>query len=254
MISTTILTIDAGNSRTKWGVFDSAGELKAHGVSLNQELSAVPVAWRACKRAVVSNVAGDAFAKHLNALLQPLAIPVHWVTATAENCGVKNSYSDPQQLGTDRWAALIAAWQHYHAPCVVANAGTALTVDALGVDKKTGHGIFLGGLILPGFNLMQTSLIKAAPSLAGGSGSMQNFPANTGDALHTGALSAMAGAVESVVIKLQQREAGAPRCIVSGGDAMRLADALNASAIVNNVVIADNLVLQGLIELEREIA
>ncbi len=250
-----ILTIDAGNSRLKWGVFDSAGELKAHGICPNAELgSEAPVAWRACKRAAISNVAGEAIAEKINVLLRPLAMPVHWIAASAKACSVINSYTQPQQLGADRWAALVAAWQHYHAPCVVVNAGTALTVDALGTDKIAGHGIFLGGLIAPGFSLMQASLAQGAAGIGVLAGSCHDFPTNTGDALYTGALSAMVGTVESMMVKLQRREAQSPRCVVSGGDATLLAEALKGGGMENNVVIADNLVLQGLLELERESA
>jgi type III pantothenate kinase len=247
-----ILAIDAGNSRLKWGVFDADGELRAHGICPNMELGTeAPVAWGACKRAVISNVAGEAIAEKLNVLLRPLDIPTHWIAASTQACSVKNSYTNPQQLGTDRWAALIAAWRHYHAPCVVVNAGTALTVDALGVDKVTGHGIFLGGLIVPGFNLMRTSLIKATAGINEAAGSAQDFPVNTADALYGGILSAIVGAVESMVTKLQRREAESPRCVVTGGDATLLAEALKDSGMANNVVIADNLVLQGLLELEK---
>ncbi len=250
-----ILAIDAGNSRLKWGVFDIDGELRAHGVCQNTELiSEAPVAWSACRRAVVSNVAGEIVGEKLDAMLRALDIPTHWVVASAQACGVKNSYTTPQQLGADRWAALIAAWRHYHAPCVVVNAGTALTVDALGVDKIAGQGIFLGGLILPGFSLMQTSLIKATAGISEAAGSAQDFPVNTADALYGGVLSAIVGAVESMIIKLQQREGQSPRCVVSGGDATLLAETLKGSGLANNVVIADNLVLQGLLELERECA
>lgn len=250
-----ILAIDAGNSRLKWGVFDIDGELRAHGMCLNTEFgSEAPIAWRACKRAVVSNVAGEVIAEKLNVVLRPLDIPIRWVVASAQACGVSNSYTTPQQLGTDRWAALIAAWQHYRAPCIVVNAGTALTVDALGVDKIAGHGIFLGGLIVPGFNLMQMSLTHDTAGIRALPGTSQNFPTNTGDALYSGALSAMVGAVESMIIKLQQREGQLPRCVLSGGDATLLAEALKDSELANNVVIADNLVLQGLLELERESA
>jgi type III pantothenate kinase len=134
------------------------------------------------------------------------------------------------------------------------NAGTALTIDALGIDKIAGHGIFLGGLIAPGFELMQASLAQDTAGIKVLPGSSQNFPTNTGDALYTGALSAMVGAVDSMAIKLQKREGQPPRCVVSGGDATLLAEALKGSGIANNVVIADNLVLQGLLELGRESA
>jgi type III pantothenate kinase len=251
-----ILAIDAGNSRTKWGVFDSQSglkaELKTHGVCLNAELDIrPPIAWQSCKRAVISNVAGETVTTQLEAILQPLNIPVHWVTASAFACGVRNGYADPQQLGSDRWVALIAAWQHYHAPCVVVNAGTALTVDALTVDGQ--QGIFLGGLIVPGFKLMQDSLAHNTAGIALAEGQMRGFPDNTADALHTGALSAMVGAVASMMIKLEKDTGSQPRCILSGGDAAMLVSALRSfGQIANNVVIADNLVLQGLLALETE--
>jgi type III pantothenate kinase len=251
-----ILAIDAGNTRTKWGVFDSQdglkAELKVHGACLNSELDAQPpVAWHSCKRAVVSNVAGEAVAAKIAALLQPLAIEVRHVAATASACGVKNGYSNPNLLGTDRWAALIAVWQHYHAPCVVVNAGTALTIDALAADD--GNGIFLGGLIVPGLRLMQESLVKKTDGIEFNSGEMRTFPANTADAVHTGALSAMVGAIASMMVKLEKDTSTTPHCILSGGDAAVLADALRSfGKIANNVVIADNLVLQGLLALEIE--
>lgn len=255
-----ILTIDAGNTRTKWGVFDAAGELKSYGVCLNSDLAGidVPIAWRPCRRAVVSNVGGVSVAGALQAMLQALDIPIHWVQATAQACGVKNGYGNPQQLGTDRWAALIAAWQHYHKPCVVVNAGTALTVDALGMDDQLG--IFLGGLILPGLNLMQHRLIEGtadiasrldAESVAG----LPDFPTNTQDAIRAGALTAMTGAVLGMLARLQRYEGQPPMCILSGGDAALLAEALSGHPeVASRLSIADNLILQGLLSIGRESA
>lgn len=258
-----ILAIDAGNSRTKWGVFDEAGELKTHGAFLNGELhdADIPVAWQSCQRVVISNVAGPSISQTLDAMLQPFAIPMHWAVATAQACGVKNSYEQPQQLGSDRWAALIAAWQHYHAPCVVVNAGTALTIDALGFDRwdldtVSSIGTFLGGMILPGFSLMQLSLTQSTAEIASRlqhevEDNWQDFPTNTNAALHTGALTAMAAAIEAMYARLQQHEGKSPYCVLSGGDAVLLADMLSGD-IAKHLVIADNLVLQGLLLIERE--
>jgi type III pantothenate kinase len=248
-----ILAIDAGNSRTKWGVFDDAGDMQAHGATTNTALSGMPVPeiWHCCTRAVISNVAGARVAECISGLLSPLAGTAHWIKAEAEACNVFNSYQYPEQLGTDRWAALIATWQQYHAPCVVVNAGTALTVDALGV-RKDGRGVFLGGLIVPGLRLMQESLVSKAADIRNMDGGLQYFPASTGDAIFTGALSAMAGAVNSMLVKLERHVEPKPYCIISGGDAPLLQDMLVRFGI-EQVVVAENLVLQGLLLLEKDI-
>lgn len=247
-----IVAIDAGNSRTKWEVFDESGALRAAGAIPNYEIAVtqMPAAWKTCWRSVVSNVAGEEVGKNIARLLKSGKIPVRWAKATAEACGVINSYEKPEQLGADRWAAVIAAWHHYHVPCVVANAGTALTVDAVGAGLE-GKGIFLGGLIVPGLGLMQESLSQGAANLAKAEGSLQRFPTNTADAIHTGALSAMAGAVNSMLAKMTQHAGQAPRCIVTGGNANALAEMLERFE-VNKLVIADNLVLQGLLLMEKE--
>lgn len=253
-----ILAIDAGNSRTKWTVFDNAAEpgdaLQAHGVFLNAELreAAVPAAWQNCSRAVISNVAGALVMEQLSAMLKPLAITVHAMTPAAHACGLDNGYTDPQQLGSDRWAAAVAAWHRYRAPCVIANAGTALTVDAIGLDPDGGQGIFLGGLIVPGLKLMQQNLVQGTDGLADLSGDIKEFPANTGDAIRTGVLNAMAGAVHSMMSKLQRREGHPPNCLLSGGDATLLMQPLAHMEFAKRAVIVDNLVLQGLLLIERE--
>ena len=77
----------------------------------------------------------------------------HFIGAREKQCGVRNGYAKPAQLGSDRWAALIAAWHLVQRKCLVVDSGTATTIDTL-----SGQGEFVGGLILPGVELMQRSL------------------------------------------------------------------------------------------------
>ena len=240
-----IVAIDAGNTRTKWGVFDVAGSLVSHGAVDNSRLEHLTEAaksWSDCRRLVLANVAGAAIAERIEALCNNMQLSLLTVTATAAACGVTNRYARPEQLGADRWAALVAAWNQYREPCVVAMAGTALTVDAL-----SSGGEFLGGLIVPGQRMMQASLVSAAAGLTAQEGNLQEFPINTGDAMYSGCWLAMAGAVERMCHSLQAIEGNVPRCILSGGDARQLLGALSSHA-----EIADNLVLHGLWLIERE--
>jgi type III pantothenate kinase len=239
-----ILAIDAGNTRTKWGVFDDKGILTAQGALDNIEIPLLPEMLRnfsGLRRAVASNVAGEAVATRLTIALAALSIPILWVQSQAVACGVKNGYQQPEQLGTDRWAALVAAWNAHHMACVVVNAGTALTVDAL-----SGDGEFLGGVIVPGFGLMRESLATGTASVAVTSGLWRDFPTSTADAVQTGTLTAMAGAVQHMATLLELREGRPPQCLLSGGDAELLAAALPRPSL-----IVPNLVLLGLFLLEK---
>jgi len=250
-----ILTIDIGNTRTKWGIFaagaEFTGELKLYGVSLNADFNEAPQAWRGCSRAVLCNVAGEQIGQRVRAALQALNIPLTEVKASSQACGVHNRYDQPEKLGVDRWAAVIAAWQHYHQPCVVVSAGTAVTIDALTRDES-GQGVFLGGMILPGIRLMQQSLLDATAGIKESMGDWQDFPTNTANALYTAAMTAAAGNVKGMAARLQNISGVLPIVIVSGGDAEPLAECLLGTiGMVNNLVIADNLVLQGLLLLEK---
>lgn len=240
-----IVAVDIGNTRTKWGVLDDAGALLAGGAvdtARLEQLEEVVGGWSGCRRAVISNVAGATAGARLETLCNRLGLPILIVAASASACGVANGYTRPDQLGSDRWAALVAAWNRYREPCVVATAGTALTVDAL-----SSGGDFLGGVIVPGAHLMQSALLAGTAGLTAQAGEMRNFPTNTGDAMHAGIWLALAGTVERMCRSLQEREGKVPRCILAGGDAGPLRAALPVPA-----EIADNLVLNGLWLIEKE--
>ena len=64
-----------------------------------------------------------------------------------EALGVTNGYARPEQLGVDRWLALLAAADIVDGDCMVIDAGSAITLDLL-----RGDGTHLGGAILPGCN------------------------------------------------------------------------------------------------------
>jgi type III pantothenate kinase len=242
----TTLAIDAGNTRVKWGLFDTAGNLLKQGACLHTELAGLKLP--AAGQVVISNVAGTNIETQLKAQLLNHS-KIHWVVSTASACGVKNAYLQPEKLGTDRWAALIAAWHSKQVPCVVVNAGTAVTIDAL--DSNGG---FMGGLIMPGLDLMQQSLYLATAQLP-----IQNNPAqkqvsifanNTVDAIYAGGLHAIAGAINQMVQQLHEHSQQLPTVLMSGGNAETIKNYL-AADVTKQVLIVDNLVLQGLFLLKN---
>jgi type III pantothenate kinase len=178
------------------------------------------------------NVAGDAVRLRIEALANCLALPLDWLTSSKASCGVTNSYDAPEQLGADRWAALIGARALYSGPSVVVMAGTATTIDAL-----DGNGLFRGGLILPGLTLMREALARNTADLPNAVGQYQSQPTNTDDAIVSGAIHATLGAIERLHATLDDDRL----CLLSGGAASELASHLS---LPHRLI--DNLVLEGL--------
>lgn len=256
--SDNLLAIDAGNTRTKWALFNAAAEILSQGVCTNIDLALAEFLPKntICNHAIIANVAGAEVAQVLAEKCQGLGLTITWAKSSSRACGVTNNYDHPSQLGVDRWAAIIAAWQHYQSPCIVVSLGTAATIDALAPNKDGAE--FLGGIILPGLNLLQQTLVNGTHDIAIGvasqAGKVTHFATNTADAVYTGACLAIIGAIAEMVEKLQAQSEQV-MIVLSGGDARVLMPLLalkfNTDS-VKRVVLHDNLVLQGLYLLESE--
>jgi type III pantothenate kinase len=236
-----ILAIDAGNSRIKWGWFDGRGwttqswVARADAGRLGAALASLPQP----DQIIVSNVAGGEVRDVIAAAVEHFRCDPRWIRSEAAQCGVRSGYDDPAQLGPDRWAALIGAWHLFEGPCVVVNAGTTMTVDAL-----SGEGVFLGGCIVPGVDLMREALAHNTAQLPLQEGAFSYFPAKTADAITSGAINALAGAVERMQRYMEETGQVAPLVVLSGGAAPLLKARLNA-----RLEVVDNLVLEGLVKI-----
>ncbi len=235
------LTIDVGNTRTKWAIFNPTGKVLEQGFFVNAELSQVqtPSAWQACDRAVVASVAHPQVEASVSDLLKTFAISAEWLKSPTQSCGLKNGYQTPEKLGIDRWAAMLAGWKSHaqQNTCLVVNAGTALTIDA--IHQNT----FVGGNIAPGLAMMRAAFTETA-LVSSQNGMYQDFPVNTADASYSGALNAMAGAVLIQFNKLEKLAKQKPVLVLAGGDADVLASVLQELGIEPK--IAGGLVLEGL--------
>lgn len=236
------LLIDAGNTRIKWTLADGQDWLRSGVLPVEQavDLAHQFAGLEGVRQVWASNVAGAEAAQHIRniGIGQPPVQP-RFIVAQKAQCGVRNGYSNPSQLGSDRWAALIAAWHLVRGACLVVNCGTATTVDAL---SATGE--FAGGLIFPGMELMQRSLNDATAQLSPAQGTYAAFPRNTADALFSGAIQASCGAIERQHALLGG--SGIP-VVLSGGGSAILSGRLNLP-----LHVVDNLVLQGLLLIAQE--
>jgi len=242
-----ILVLDCGHSRLAWGLAAERGWV-ARGAVPNQEIGTLALrSWQNMPRpmsAVGVNVAGEATRVRVEAQLTRWRTMPVWLTATEEACGVRNGYAHPSQLGADRWASLVAArtrasTELFPSPCVVVNVRTAISIDALDAS-----GVFRGGIVVPGLNLMMQSL-AANTSLKMPPGRYDDFPVSNADALASGAVQAVCGAIEQMRARLTV-DGVAVRCLLSGGAASELAPHLTGP-----VEVVDNLVLEGALVLAQ---
>jgi type III pantothenate kinase len=242
-----ILVIDVGNSRMKWGLHGPRG-WAALGVTPNSDIGTLALRdWHNLPRplrAVGVNVAGEAARVRVEGQLTRWRLVPEWLAASESACGVTNRYARPAQLGADRWASLVAArarslaTELFPPACVVVNAGTAVTIDALDID-----GVFRGGLILPGMRLMLQALAENTAALRSEPGAFREFPDNTADALHSGAMQAICGAVEQMRRRIDTDPAEV-RVYLAGGAAGEIATHLNPP-----VEVVEHLVLEGVLAL-----
>ena len=241
------LLIDIGNTFVKWGRYRSttrgpaADDCLESGHALLAEIPELAAVWRrlpAPGATIISNVAGTKARSTMLRVLEtwPDAPRPHWLQSQAEQCGVKNGYRNPAQLGSDRWAAMIGARALVDGkPVLVVVCGTAATIDFVNAG-----GEFTGGVILPGVGLMIRSLHEGTAALPDADGQFADEPRQTVDAIVTGSQHALAGAVERLY---RMHHARQPElvCLVSGGGAKALAPRLSIPFRLH-----ENLVLEGL--------
>lgn len=237
-----ILLIDAGNTRIKWGAYEAGGWREKGALPIG-EVSGVVDRWQALGPAWVgiSNVAGEAIAAAIEQAC-PAAATRYWLKPEADGHGVCSRYAEPASLGVDRYAALLAAHQLNLGHVVVASVGTALTADSL-----TAGGEFLGGIIVPGYRAMRQAIAQSTQGVRAGTGQWTAFPTNTSDAVETGVLSALAGAVEAQRDRMEARLGAQATVVLTGGDAPLIQPLLREP-----ICPVEDLVLEGLLWIARE--
>ena len=233
-----ILLLDVGNSRLKWGVLDDSGIRRTGHISQekirDQGLSVLTTKLPRRVDAVrASNVTGTSFATRLSGVIgMHCNADVHFARSEKRGWGVTNSYRQPRRLGVDRWVAMIGAWAEVQSSCLIVDAGTALTLDAINDD-----GVHLGGQIIPGAETMLNSLVAAtsdipqvSTSSKPSSDDIKMFGRNTVAAVREGARNAVAGAIERAT-RILRAEGYDPTIILTGGGASRILGALEETPV-----------------------
>lgn len=214
------LLVDIGNTRVKWASADAGrltpAQARAHDGDLSRCFERAWGSAPAPSRVVTVCVAGPAREAALSAWVERnWGLQAEILRATTAVPGLDNEYSDPSQLGVDRWAAVVAAYTH--APgqaCCVVDCGSAATIDF--VDAA---GAYRGGVIVPGLQLMRRSLATGTASLPEVADAAVVLPGrDTAGAIATGTLLGLAALVDGLVGRMTSQCPDAV-LFLTGGDA-----------------------------------
>lgn len=258
--SSGFILLDAGNTRIKWLVadvtahsfvdesrqfFSTSALEQPDGLQKLVQLLAQTATQFNCRDVWICHVLGAGFFKQLATALKELNLGL---TLRAPVVGgskkLKTMYVESTRLGQDRWIACLAlldlpirvAHDQTQLNCIV-SFGTATTIDAVvkgpdverlvDPDKASKHPwmghVHLGGVIIPGMDLMSESLHRNTAQLPKASIQYQRWPTSTHSAIASGIIRTQWSAVRSFVHDLEA-QFGSDRCQlwVHGGHAEAL--------------------------------
>jgi len=239
-----IIDIDIGNTRAKYRVFSGNPEAGSEPtqVCANADLLSALQAFSLQDVIAVriASVAAREIADEIKCdLEQRSAARVVLVTSAAQCAGVTSSYVEPHRLGVDRWLAMLAAYNRWQSPCVVIDAGSALTLDVVDAD-----GVHQGGWIVPGLGMLRSALIAgtAGVRFEADMAVSLSLGRSTAAAVHNGTLSMTLAWLNSSLAAQLERYKNV-RIVLCGGDANLLRSYLSFDALDWPDIVLDGLAL-----------
>ncbi len=169
-----LLAVDVGNTETviglyadgdadvfdHWRIWTNAERTgDEHALVLQQFLAQHDLTFDS-----VTGIAVSSTVPRLTATMQRMAARYFDVPTVMLGPGVKTGmpilYEDPKEVGPDRIANAVAAYDLYGGPSIVVDFGTATTFDAI-----TSKGEYAGGAILPGVQISLDALFVRAAAV-----------------------------------------------------------------------------------------
>ena len=168
-----LIAVDAGNTHTVVGLYRDDTLVDHWRISTNAERTSdehalVLTQFLAQHQLTFGQVTGlvvSSTVPRLTAVLRELAeryvdfAPV--VLEPGTRSGMPILYDNPKEVGADRIANAVAAFDLHGGPTIVVDFGTATTVDA-----TSAKGEYLGGAILPGIEISLDALFERAAALS----------------------------------------------------------------------------------------
>ena len=222
-----LMAIDMGNTRIGMAVWDADGVHHPRHVNLDKPdtwKSALEATWGATDAGRTRGVVVASVVRTQTERLRQLAGNISGI----EPVGVGDDIplpmpldiDHPDEIGVDRVCSAAAAYDRVKQACAVASFGSAITIDCVSAE---GH--FLGGAILPGFEMAYDALHNRADALPKVKAAEPKgaFGKNTHDAIVNGVTYGMVGALREIVERYATELGSWPQLIVTGGGAPLIA-------------------------------
>lgn len=239
------LLLDGGNSQLKWAWVEN-GTFTEVSRAPYRDLAKLGEEWLRFADEDVKIVGCAVCGSVKKAMVEEqLTHPVEWLSSMPQALGIRNHYRRPEEHGSDRWFNALGSRRFTQNACVVVSCGTAVTTDALTEDNH-----YLGGTIMPGFHLMKEAMALKTANLNRPIGKVYPFPTTTPNAIASGMMDAVCGALMMMHGRLKDKTGGGKPVdiIITGGGAARVVQALPEAFVHDNQVkIVDNLVIHGLL-------
>lgn len=167
-----ILTMDIGNTNIKTALFDGLETVQYWRISTNRNMSSDEYGILLMNlfdhhRILVSEVTGimiSSVVPQINFTIEHMCRSYFGMDPLIIGPGIKTGinikYENPRELGSDRIANAVAAYELYGGPCITIDFGTATN---FGVISEKGE--FLGGAICPGLKLAAEALTERTAKL-----------------------------------------------------------------------------------------
>ncbi len=239
------LLLDIGNTTIAWAlkekdIFQSSGRFFYQHVSIIDDVNKHLGNLDAPEQVLISSVIRE------ENLIQWIKLQWQCDVWQAKTSSVfaelKNSYPKPEQMGIDRWLAMISAWNEFKTELCVIDCGTAMTIDL--IDTNGQH---KGGYILPGLQMMQSQINQGTDRISVDVASTgQLFPANnTKTAINHGAILGMVASVEYVHRHLMNNMGSNRQSIITGGDAPEIIKHSDIKMIYRPLLVLEGLSILG---------
>lgn len=134
---------------------------------------------------------------------------------------IEMKVTNPKKTGTDRVLAAAAAAAVAEGPVIIADFGTAITIDLVDENK-----VFLGGAILPGFEISAQALNTHTAGLSKIKIKKPKTPfgQNTAQAINCGLYYSAIGALGEIIRRYAESLGNWPQTVLTGGAAEIIKD------------------------------